>query len=72
VPSKRRWFRPSLGEGGRLEQALSDRASSVGKYLVEFLQLSSKKHILEKKNMGSYSTEALVSSLIITTETKGF
>ncbi len=37
----------------RLEQVLSDGKSTMGKYLVNFLQLSSKKHILEKKK---YST----------------
>ncbi len=40
----------------------------MGKYLIDFLQLSSKKHILEKKKMSNYSVEVLVSSLIIRTD----
>ncbi len=65
-------FKTLVRDMDRLEQVLSDGASAIGKYLVEFLQLSSKKHILEKKRFGNYSEEALVSSLTIATETKGF
>ena len=65
-------FKTLVRDMNRLKQVLSDRTSAIGKHLVEFLQLSSKKHILEKKNLGNYSTEALVSSLTITTETKNF
>jgi hypothetical protein len=64
-------FKTLMRDMGRLEQVLSDRTSAIGKYLVEFLQLSSKKHILEKKKLGKYSIEILVSSLTITTEAKG-
>jgi len=65
-------FKTLIRDMTRLEQVLSDGKSTMGKYLVEFLQLSNKKHILEKKKLGNYSTEALVSSLTITSEAKGF
>ncbi len=65
-------FKTLIRDMTRLEQVLSDGKSTMGKYLVEFLQLSNKKHILEKKKLGNYSAEALVSSLTITSEAKGF
>ena len=65
-------FKTLIRDMDRLEQVLSDRTLAMGRYLVEFIQLSSKKHILEKKKLGNYSTETLVSSLTITSEAKGF
>ena len=65
-------FKTLIRDMDIIEQVLSsDRTSAMGKYVVDFLQLSSKKHILEKKKLGKYSIEALVSSLTITTEAKG-
>jgi len=59
-------FKTLMRDMVRIEQLLSDRTLATGKYLVEFLQLSSKKHILEKKRLGNYSADVLVSSLTIT------
>ena len=61
-------FKTLIRDMVRIEQLLSDRTLATGKYPVEFLQLSSKRHILGKKNLSNYSTEVLVSSLTITTE----
>ena len=60
-------FKTLMRDMVRIEQVISDRTLSTGKYLVDFLQLSSQKHILEKKKLSNYSTEVLVSSLTITT-----
>ncbi len=60
-------FKTLMRDMVRIEQVISDRTLSAGKYLVNFLQLSSQKHILEKKKLSNYSTEVLVSSLTITT-----
>jgi len=65
-------FKTLIRDMVRIEQVISDRTLATGKYLVEFLQLSSKKHILEKKNLSNSSVEILVSSLTITVETKNF
>jgi len=61
-------FKTLMRDMVRIEQLLSDRTLDTGKYLLDFLQLSSKKHILEKKKRSNYSVEVLVSSLTITTE----
>lgn len=61
-------FKTLMRDMVRIEQLLSDRTLGVGKYLVDFLQLSSKKHLLERKKRSNYSVEVLVSSLTITTE----
>lgn len=61
-------FKTLMHDMVRIEQLISDRTLDMGKYLVDFLQLSSKKHILEKKKMSNYSVEVLVSSLIIRTD----
>ena len=50
-----------------IEQMFTDKMMTPGTYLVAFLKLSSKKHILEQKNMHNYSPEVLVSSLTIRT-----
>ena len=62
-------FKTLMRDMVRIEQLISDRTLATGKYLVDFLQLSSQKHILEKKKLSNYSAEVLVSSLTITTET---
>lgn len=64
-------FKTLMRDMVRIEQLISDRTLATGKYLVDFLQLSSQKHILEKKKLSNYSAEVLVSSLTITTETRG-
>jgi Transposase DDE domain len=61
-------FKTLMRDMVRIEELISDRTLATGKYLVDFLQLSSKKHILEKKKLSNYSAEVLVSSLTITTE----
>jgi hypothetical protein len=65
-------FKTLIRDMVRIEQVISGRVLATGKYLVEFLQLSSKKHILEKKNLSNYSVEILISSLTITVESKSF
>ena len=60
-------FKTLMRDMVRLEQVISDRTLSAGEYLMNFLQLSSQKHILEKKKLSNYSVEVLVSSLTITT-----
>ena len=64
-------FKTLMRDMARIEQLISDRTLDTGKYLVDFLQLSNQKHILEKKKLSNYSAEVLVSSLTITTETQG-
>ena len=61
-------FKTLMRDMVRIEQLISDGTLATGKYLVDFLQLSSQKHILEKKKLSNYSAEVLVSSLTITTE----
>ena len=60
-------FKTLMRDMARIEQVISDGTLSIGKYLVNFLQLSSQKHILEKKKLSNYSAEVLVSTLTITT-----
>ena len=61
-------FKTLLHDMIRVEQMFFDRKEPLGTYLVDFLQLSRKKHILEKKKLCNYSPEVLVSSLIIKSE----
>ena len=63
-------FKTLMRDMIRIEQVISDGTLATGKYLMDFLQLSRKKHILEKKNLSNYSVEILVSSLTITVGTK--
>ena len=63
-------FKTLMRDMVRIEQLLSDGTMAIGKYLVNFLQLSSKKHLLEKNKLSNYSTEVLVSSLTIATKTE--
>ena len=63
-------FKTLMRDMIRIEQVISDGTLATGKYLMDFLQLSRKKHILEKKNLSNYSVEILVSSLTITAGTK--
>jgi hypothetical protein len=63
-------FKTLMRDMIRIEQVISDGTLATGKYLMDFLQLSRKKHILEKKNLSNYSVEFLVSSLTITVGTK--
>ncbi len=60
-------FKTLMRDMVRVEQVISDRTLATGKYLMDFLYLSSKKHILEKKKLSNYSTEVIVSTLTITT-----
>jgi len=60
-------FKTLMRDMVRLEQVISDRTLSAGEYLMNFLQLSSQKHILKKKKLSNYSEEILVSTLTITT-----
>jgi len=48
-----------------MEQMFVDKLIKPGEYLVKFLKLSSKKHLLEKKKIHNYSPEALISTLVI-------
>ena len=43
----------------RLRQVVTGVQGTIGKYLAEFLMLSRKKHLLEKKKSGNYSPEIL-------------
>ena len=61
-------FKTLMHDIASIEQIFTDRMMTPGKYLVNFLKLSSKKHILEQKNMHNYSPELLVSSLTIRTD----
>ena len=63
-------FKTLMRDMIRIEQVISDGTLATGKFLMDFLQLSRKKHILEKKNLSNYSVEILVSSLTITVGTK--
>jgi hypothetical protein len=54
----------------RIEQVITDGTLATGKFLMDFLQLSREKHILEKKNLSNYSVEILVLSLTITVRAK--
>ena len=58
-------FKTLMHDISSIEQMFTDRMMKPGTYLVDFLKLSSKKHILEQKNMHNYSPEVLVSSLTI-------
>ena len=58
-------FKTLMRDISSIEQMLTDRMMTAGRYLVDFLKLCSKKHILEQKNMHNYSPEVLVSSLTI-------
>ncbi len=64
-------FKTLMHDIVRIKQLISDKTLATGKYLVDFLKLSSQKHILEKKKLSNYSVDVLVSSLTITTKTKG-
>ncbi len=54
----------------RVEQLISEKTLASGKFLVDFLKLSSQNHILEKKKLSNYSAELLVASLTITIDTE--
>ena len=45
---------------GRLRQALLNGKEATVQFLTEFLELSHRKHVLEKKKNGSYSPEVLL------------
>jgi hypothetical protein len=60
-------FKTLMHDISNIEQMFTDRMMKPGTYLVDFLKLSSKKHILEQKNMHNFSPEVLVSSLTIRT-----
>ena len=47
----------------RLEKVIVDGAIPTVDYCLEFLQVSSKKHVLEKKKGKSYSPEVFAASL---------
>ena len=56
-------FKTLMRDMYRLEKLLIDREIPAVDYFLEFLKLSSKKHLLEKKKGQGYSPEVLVSSL---------
>ena len=60
-------FKTLMHDMSSIEQMFTDRMMTPGRYLIDFLKLSSKKHILEQKDMHNYSPEVLVSSLTIRT-----
>ena len=49
----------------RLKKMIVDRTISTGKYLAEFLIISNRKHLLEKKKGGLYSPEILFETFTI-------
>ncbi len=49
----------------RLKQMIVDGTISTGKYLADFLLLSRRKHLLEKKKGSNYSPEILFGSFIV-------
>ena len=61
-------FKTLMHDMCNIEKMFVDRVVAPGVYLVAFLKLSSKKHILEQKNMHNYSPEVLVSTLTIKTD----
>ena len=56
-------FKTMMRDMYRLEKVFIDQKVPVSDYLIDFLQLSTKKHILEKKKAKNYSPEVLAASL---------
>lgn len=56
-------FKTLMHDMHRLEKLIVDKVIPTVEYYLEFLQLSSKKHVLEKKKGKSYSPEVFASSL---------
>ena len=52
----------------RLEMFFVERSLSVVDYLIEFLQISSKKHVLEQRREHRYSPDLLYSSLTVVSD----
>ncbi len=49
----------------KLKKMLVDGTISTGKYLADFLRLSSRRHLLEKKKASNYSPEILFGSFVV-------
>lgn len=56
-------FKTLMRDMYRLEKVLVNKTISAVDYLLEFLKISSKKHLLEKKNGQDYSPEVLETAL---------
>lgn len=56
-------FKTLTHDVATLKKIFIDRTLPVGEYLIAFLKLSSKKHLLEKRKGGNYSPEILYRSL---------
>ena len=58
-------FKTLMKDVARLEMIVIEKSLSVVDYLIEFLQISSKKHVLEQRREHRYSPDLLYSSLTI-------
>jgi hypothetical protein len=58
-------FKTLIDDVATLKQVFVDGTVAIESYLADFLLLSSKKHLLEKKNKRNYSPEVLFRSLTI-------
>ncbi|MEA3548424.1 MAG: IS4 family transposase [Thermodesulfobacteriota bacterium] len=61
-------FKTLMKDVARLEMIFIEKSLSVVDYLIEFLQISSKKHVLEQRREHRYSPDLLYSSLTIVSD----